>query len=89
MTAKSLIDKKDHPVILQNIKATHSKYGKFLKQAAGLTNVPEIILHSIIYLESAGKPLVVSGVGLKRKGEKRPLCGISGIWLKKGFSTTI
>ncbi len=63
MTAKGLIDKKDHPVILQNIKATHSKYGKFIKQAARLTNVPEIILHAIIYLESAGKPLVVSGAG--------------------------
>ena len=63
MTSQGIIKTSEHPLIIKNLDTTFSKYGALIRQIAKLTNVPEEIIRSVVYIESAGDPNAVSRAG--------------------------
>lgn len=63
MTDLAFYRKEETPLVKKKLDTIYNNYGNFIANSSKLCNVPEDVIHSFIFIESAGNPKAVSKAG--------------------------
>ena len=73
----------DVPQIKKKIGEINSKYGPYIKNSSKISSVPEDLISSFIFIESAGNPNAVSPSGATGLMQVAPVSGTDILFLEK------